>query len=122
MGGHRRARKCRYEPCAMALPLPKRLGFADRTANGRTDRGVMARTLMYPFAIGGAGALVAAGSANVHAVVRLAASAAICWAAAALLLAVYDALPEWGFTFLCAMGTALLLWTVYSDGDAGQAV
>jgi diguanylate cyclase (GGDEF)-like protein len=106
----------------MAFSLPKRLGLADRAASARTDRGVMARTLMYPFAIGGTVALVAAGGAAPHELLRLAASAAVCWAAAALLLAAYDALPEWAFTFLCAVGTGLLLWTAYSDGTAGQAV
>ncbi len=106
----------------MAFSLPKRLGLADRAANGRTDRGVMARTLMYPFAIGGTVSLIAAGGGGSHEILRLAVSAAVCWAAAALLLGVYDALPEWGFTALCVVGTGLLLWTVFSDGDSGQAV
>ena len=106
----------------MAFSMPKRLGLADRTASARTDRGVMARTLMYPFAIGGTLALVAAGGAGSHDLLRFAASAAVCWSAAALLLAAYDALPEWAFTSLCAVGTGVLLWTVYADGAGGQAV
>jgi diguanylate cyclase (GGDEF)-like protein len=102
--------------------MTKRLGLASRTADTRTDRGVMARTLIYPFAVGGTLSLIAAGGAGSGSLPRLAVTAAACWAVAALLLGAYDALPEWSFTFLTALGTGLLLWTVYADGDAAQAV
>ena len=91
--------------------------MADRTADTRTDRGVMARTLMYPFALGGVLALAAVGGG----VTRLAITAAVCWTAAALLLAAYDAMPGWSFALLTATGTGLLLWSVYSGPDAAAA-
>jgi two-component system cell cycle response regulator len=105
----------------MGIPLRKRLGLADATAETRTDRGTMARTLMYPFALGGilgVASLAGAGSADVP---RLAATAAACWAAATLLFAAYDALPDWSFTLLNVVGTGLLVWTVYSGGHPAQA-
>ncbi|MEA2428461.1 MAG: hypothetical protein QOF37_2089 [Thermoleophilaceae bacterium] len=81
----------------------------------------MARTLMYPFALGGTLAMVSAAGASSADVPRLAATAAVCWSAAALLLAAYDAMPRASFTFLSAVGTALLVWTVYSGAIAAQA-
>src|SRR3954471_24908471 len=104
----------------MGTPLRKRLGMSDRGADTRTDRGVMARTLMYPFALGGALALTLALLGG--GVVRFALTAALCWAVAALLLTTYDAMPDWSFLFLTVVGTALLLWTVYAGGPgAAQA-
>src|SRR5215212_1652626 len=103
----------------MTSPLIKRLGMADRAAETRTDRGVMARTMMYPYALGGVLALAAA--AGGAGVVRLAVTAAVCWSAAALLLAAYDAMPAWGFPLLTAAGTALLLWNVSSGAGTAQA-
>ena len=96
----------------MASPLIKRLRMADRAAETRTDRGVMARTMMYPYALGGVLALVAAaGGADL---VRLTVTATVCWSVAALLLATYDAMPAWSFPILTAIGTGLLLWGVSS--------
>jgi two-component system cell cycle response regulator len=106
----------------MRTPLRKRLGFADRGAETRTDRGVMARALVYPFALGGVLALVAIAGASAGDVPRLALSAAACWAATALLLAAYDATPDWTFTIFTGIGALLLVWTVYSGGGGGQAV
>jgi two-component system cell cycle response regulator len=101
----------------MGIPFRQRLGLSDRAAETRTDRGVMARTLLYPYALGGTLALAAAPSAPV----RLGATAAICWCVAALLLAVYDAMPRWSFPALTALGTGLLLWTVNSGAGAALA-
>jgi diguanylate cyclase (GGDEF)-like protein len=81
----------------------------------------MARALMYPFALGGTLALAALALAPAGDMARLGAIAAVCWAGAALLLAAYDAMPAWSFTFLTAVGTSLLLWTVASGGDAAGA-
>jgi diguanylate cyclase (GGDEF)-like protein len=101
----------------MGTALIKRLGLADRTAETRTDRGVMARTLMYPFVLGGVLALAAVQSDPV----RLGVTAAICWSVAALLLAAYDAMPDWSFPLLSAVATVLLLWTVHSGAGAALA-
>src|SRR4051794_37574209 len=101
----------------MGIPFRQRLGLSDRAAETRTDRGVMARTLLYPYALGGTLALAAAPSAPI----RFGATAAICWCVAALLLAVYDAMPRWSFPALTALGTGLLLWTVHSGAGAAMA-
>jgi diguanylate cyclase (GGDEF)-like protein len=101
----------------MGIPLRKRLGLTDRTAETRTDRGVMARTLMYPFALGGVLSLAAAPGAPV----RLGLTAAACWIVAGMLLAVYDALPDWSFPLLTLLGTALLLWQVESGAGVAHA-
>src|SRR4051794_11032307 len=105
----------------MTIPLSKRLGFADVAAETRTDRGVMARALMYPFALGGLLALAGLASTGTAEIVRMAVLATLCWSVAALLLAGYDAMPEWTFTGLVALGTLLLVWTVYSGGAGSQA-
>src|SRR4051794_34515572 len=104
----------------MRPPLRKRLGIADRTVQTRDDRGAMARALMYPFALGGLLAIAAAGSGAE--VGRFAVTATICWVAAGLLLAAYDALPEWSLTLFAAVGTGLLVWTVYAGGPSAQGV
>src|SRR6476661_6082880 len=101
----------------MGIPFRKRLGLSDRAADTRTDRGVMARTLLYPYALGGVLALAAAPGAPV----RLGITAAVCWCVAALLLAAYDALPHWSFPLLTAVGTGLLLWTVHSGAGTALA-
>jgi diguanylate cyclase (GGDEF)-like protein len=102
----------------MGIPLLQRLGMANRSADTRTDRGVMARTLMYPYALGGVLALAAATSGEVA---RPAITAAVCWSVTALLLATYDAMPDWSFPLLTAAGAGLLLWSVYSGAGAAYA-
>jgi diguanylate cyclase (GGDEF)-like protein len=104
----------------MRPPLRQRVGIADMAAQTRTDRGAMARALMYPFGLGGLLAMVAAATGDD--VARLALTAAVCWIVAGLLVAGYDALPEWSFTLLTGVGAALLVWTVYAGGDGAQAV
>src|SRR3954452_7782896 len=106
----------------MGTPMRKRLGLADRTAEGRTDRGVMARSLMYPYAVGGVLALAAAAGTGADNVVRLGLTASVCWIVVAALLIGYEAMPPWTFSFLPALATVMLLWTVYADGAAAQSV
>src|SRR3954468_5970263 len=101
----------------MGIPFRKRLGLTERTADTRTDRGVMARTLMYPFALGGVMSLVAAPGNPVH----FGVVATVCWSVAALLLATYDAMPHWSFPVLTALGTGLLLWTVHAGAGSALA-
>src|SRR4051794_1560992 len=101
----------------MGIPFRKRFGLAYRSAETRTDRGVMARTLMYPYAVGGTLAMAAV-SGDVP---RLALTATICWAVALLLLAAYDAMPDWSFSLLTGLGAGLLLWAVYSRAGAAYA-
>jgi diguanylate cyclase (GGDEF)-like protein len=105
----------------MRTPLIKRLGFSDRGIEARTDRGAMARALMYPLALGGTLSLASLAGANPESAGRLAATAAVCWMGAALLLAAYDELPRWAFSGLTALGTLLLLWSIHAGGDAAQA-
>jgi diguanylate cyclase (GGDEF)-like protein len=99
-------------------PLRQRIGFADRTAEQRADRGVMARALMYMFALGALMALVAAATAVPGDRVHLGVAGLVCCASAAALLIGYDRLPYWAFTALAGVACGLVLWTVYEDGSA----
>src|SRR2546423_4622273 len=98
----------------MAAPLSKRLRFADRSAEVRCDRGLMARALMYSF---GAGALVAFGSVAAAPAAALV-SAGVCLATAAVLLLGYDDLPRWSFAVFTAVGAALGVFAVQEGGSA----
>jgi diguanylate cyclase (GGDEF)-like protein len=93
----------------MNLRISTRLRFADRSADGRSDRGVMARALMYSFF---AGAAVGLGTLTVLG----GAAAAVCLAAAAVLLIGYDDLPRWAFSPLAGIGVALGLVAVHEGG------
>jgi diguanylate cyclase (GGDEF)-like protein len=104
----------------MSAPLRKRLGFADRSAEARTDRGTMARALMYAFAAGGLLAVASLAVASPDHLPRAAVSAALACAVAGLLLAAYDELPRWTFPPIVALGVLLVEWTVYAGG-AGAA-
>src|SRR5437660_962852 len=100
----------------MRPPLRKRLGLADRAVAARTDRGTMARALMYAFAGGGAISLLAlAGAAPSH-LARIGVTAAVAWGAALLLLSLYADTPRWAFPLLVAAGTGAVLWTVWAGG------
>jgi diguanylate cyclase (GGDEF)-like protein len=102
----------------MAPPLKKRLGFADRSAEQRCDRGLMARALMYAYATG---ALIALGSIALTGGTRMwvaGAAAAICCAASAVLLAAYDELPRPAFPALVALGSVLILAGVWEGGTS----
>jgi diguanylate cyclase (GGDEF)-like protein/putative nucleotidyltransferase with HDIG domain len=99
----------------------ERLGFADASfpsIEGRAERGVMARSLMYLFAVGGA--ITAASlffSPDGAEELRIGITAVVAFALAVALLAVYDRLPLWGFQAFLAAGTVLIEWAVYSSGE-----
>jgi two-component system cell cycle response regulator len=93
----------------MGAPLSRRLKFADRAAEARSDRGVMARALMYSFF---AGAAVGLASLSVVGGVV----AGVCLAAAAVLLIGYDDLPYWAFPPLAGLGVAAGLVGVHEGG------
>jgi two-component system cell cycle response regulator len=105
----------------MTPPLVKRLRFADRSTEARSDRGVMARALMYAFA---AGLVVALGSliatSGGHRLLA-AVAAALCCAAALVLLLGYDELPLWSFPALVLLGTGLVDLAV-SEGATSYAM
>jgi diguanylate cyclase (GGDEF)-like protein len=92
-------------------PLSQRLRFADRSAETRSDRGVMARALMYAFF---AGAIAAAASLSEAG----AAAAGVSLALAAVLLIGYEDLPRWAFSVLAASGAAVALAGVWFGGDS----
>src|SRR5207248_1498072 len=106
---------------AMRTPLRKRLGFADRSAETRTDRGTMARALMYAFMAGGAIALGAFAVSSGAGMTRAAIAAAVAWGASLTLLALYDELPPWSYALLTAAGTLLVEWQVYEGGRGAAA-
>ena len=104
----------------MQPSVRERLGWRGQghlVAEDRTDRAVMARSLMYLFAAGGVvsvGSLVLATAANEW---RAAVTAGCAFGLAALLLVAFDRLPIWGFQALLACGTALVGWAIYASGD-----
>jgi diguanylate cyclase (GGDEF)-like protein len=97
-----------------SFSLSKRLRFADRSVETRSDRGVMARAAMYSFL---AGALVALGSMPFRPL-PAAVLATICLTAAAVPLAGYDDLPRWVFSLLVVVGVGVGLAGVWFGGDA----
>jgi diguanylate cyclase (GGDEF)-like protein/putative nucleotidyltransferase with HDIG domain len=105
----------------MSSPRRKRLGFADRSAEERADRGVMARALMYAYAVGAALALASAVGALSHSMALAGVSAGVCLTATAVLMIGYDALPYWSFAALVALGTLLIEWAVL-EGHTAYAV
>src|SRR5437764_142500 len=104
----------------MQPSLRERLGWRGQghlVTEDRTDRAVMARSLMYLFAAGGTvglGSLVLATTTDGW---RAAITAACAFGMAALLLVAFDRLPIWGFQALLAAGTALVGWAIYASGD-----
>jgi diguanylate cyclase (GGDEF)-like protein len=93
----------------MGAPLRTRFTFADRTAESRSDRGLMARALMYSFF---AGALAALGSLSAVG----GALAGVCLMVAAALLIGYDDLPRWSFPLLVGIGAGLAVAGVHYGG------
>ena len=86
-------------------------------AEDRGDRAVMARSLMYLFAAGGAVTLISLLIPNVHDGTRIAITGAVAFGVAALLLFAYDRVPIWGFQVFLAAGTVLVEWAIYASGD-----
>src|SRR5438128_1395531 len=97
--------------------IRERLGLGEAahpSADSRADRGLMARSLMYLFAAGGAvslGSLVIS-PAGIDAA-RIAVTGACSFAIALMLLVAYGRIPLWGFQALLACGTLLIEWSVY---------
>jgi diguanylate cyclase (GGDEF)-like protein len=105
----------------MRPPLAKRIGFADPSIETRADRGLMARSMMYMYGLGGVLALAALAGAHSSDLPRLAATAAITWGGAALLLTAYDALPEWVLQVFVVAAVALVDWAIAASGHHAAA-
>jgi diguanylate cyclase (GGDEF)-like protein/putative nucleotidyltransferase with HDIG domain len=105
----------------MIPPARERLGFADPSlpsAEGCAERGVMARSLMYLFAAGGAitaASLIVSPSGAEE--TRIGIMSAAAFGLALALFFVYDKLPLSGFQAFLAAGTVLIEWAIYADGE-----
>jgi diguanylate cyclase (GGDEF)-like protein len=110
----------------MVPPLRERLALsaapdqpAAAVAEARPDAGLMARSLMYLFAIGGTvtllSLLVGTPPDNVS---RLVVTAVSAYGIALLLLIGYDRMPSWSFDLLLASGTVLVEWAVWASGES----
>ena len=105
----------------MHPPIKERLGLATApypTAEGRSDAGLMARSMMYLFAAGAAvtsASLVLAPAGG--APLRTAAMGASALVLALFVLLAYDRIPVWGFEAMLAAGTLLVASAVYGSGD-----
>jgi diguanylate cyclase (GGDEF)-like protein/putative nucleotidyltransferase with HDIG domain len=105
----------------MNPPVRQRLGFSESAVpspEGHAERGVMARSLMYLFAAGGAitaGSLFFSPSAAEEA--RIAVTAATAFGLAIALFVAYDRLPLWGFQGFLLAGTVLIEWAIYASGE-----
>src|SRR4051794_25673968 len=113
----------------MVPPLRERLALsaapdqpAAALAEARPDAGLMARSLMYLFAVGGTVTLVSLllgdTSGNTG---RIAVTAGCAYGIALLLLVGYDRMPSWSFDLLLASGTVLIEWTVWASGQSTSA-
>jgi diguanylate cyclase (GGDEF)-like protein len=110
----------------MVPPLRERLGLAAApeqpaaaVAEARPDTGLMARSLMYLFAIGGAVTLLSLLVSGPEAeVARITVTAGCAFGIALLLFVSYDRTPNWAFDALLACGTVLIEWTVWASGDS----
>jgi diguanylate cyclase (GGDEF)-like protein len=106
----------------MRAPIRERLGFSEApfpSAEGCAERGVMARSLMYIFAAGGAitaGSLLLSPDGTDQ--FRIAITAASAFGLAMALFLAYDRMPLWGFQLFLALGTVLIEWAIYASGEA----
>jgi diguanylate cyclase (GGDEF)-like protein len=109
----------------LSSPLRQRLGLGtreDAAFLAMTDRGVMARALMYLLAAVGTAVVASmvipqAPLANEQGVPVL---AGIAYAAAIGVLFGFERLPEWGVHALLFGVTALISWSVWASGEAGS--
>src|SRR5947209_3124113 len=106
----------------MQPPLSKRIGFADRSVETRADRALMARSLMYVFALGGCVAVAALALSPAHDLPRLGATAAFAWVSALILLGGYDTLPVVVLQVLVACGTAAVGWSMAASPHHATAL
>ena len=97
-----------------SFSLSKRLRFADRSVEKRSDRGVMARAAMYSFLAGAAVALSSMPARPLPAAIV----ATVCLTAAAVPLVGYDDLPRWIFPLLASIGVAVGLAGVRFGGES----
>jgi diguanylate cyclase (GGDEF)-like protein/putative nucleotidyltransferase with HDIG domain len=85
----------------------------------RSDRAVMARSLMYLFAAGGLVTIISSFLAPEGAdVARIAVTGGSAFGIAAILLIGYGRVPLWCFQLFLALGTALVEWAIYASGDS----
>ncbi|HEX8054263.1 MAG TPA: diguanylate cyclase [Thermoleophilaceae bacterium] len=105
----------------MPTPFVERLGLTEPafpSVEGCSERGLMARALMYLFAAGGAimaGSLLLSPEGTDQ--LRIAITAAAAFGLALGLFLAYDRLPLWGFQVFLAAGTALIEWAIYASGE-----
>ena len=110
----------------MVPPMRERLGLSAgpeqspaAVAEARPDTGLMARSMMYLFAVGGAvGLLSLLFSGPDAAAPRIVVTGACAFGIALLLLVLYDRTPGWAFDALLACGTVLVEWTVWASGES----
>ncbi len=105
----------------MRTPYLERLGVSEAafpSQEGCSERGVMARSLMYLFTAGGtitAGSLLLSPTAADQ--TRIGITAAAAFGLALVLLVAYDRLPLWAYQVFLATGTVLIEWAVYASGE-----
>ncbi|MDQ3934832.1 MAG: diguanylate cyclase [Actinomycetota bacterium] len=85
---------------------------------GRAERGVMARSLMYLFMAGGAitGASLFFSPTEAEET-RIAITAAAAFGLAFVMFLGYDRLPLWAFQAFLLAGTVLIEWAIYASGE-----
>jgi diguanylate cyclase (GGDEF)-like protein len=109
----------------LSSPLRQRLGLGSRDDAAflaMTDRGVMARALMYLLAAVGTAivASVAIPNAPLADEKAVPVLAAIAYAAAIGVFFGFERLPQWGIHALLLGVTALISWSVYASDDSGS--
>ena len=112
----------------MVPPLRERLGLtpgpdqsAAAVAEARPETGLMARSLMFLFAIGGVLTLLSLAVGAPDVAPRITVTATCAFGVAVLLLVSYDRTPGWAFDVLLAVGTVLIEWTVWASGESTSA-
>lgn len=109
----------------MSTPLRERLGLGgreDAALSAVTDRGVMARALMYLLVAVGTAvvASVAIPNAPLHDEQGVPVLAGIAYAAAIGVFFGFERLPNWGLHALLLGVTALIGWAIYATGEPGS--
>src|SRR5213083_2398962 len=108
----------------LSSPLRQRLGLGARAHENAaslaiTDRGVMARALMYLLAAVGTAvvASVAIPNAPLHGEQAVPILAGATYAAAVGVFLGYERVPKWAIHALLVGVTALISWSVYASGE-----
>lgn len=108
----------------MNPPALERLGLRPNPnsfVHGGSDRGLMARSLMWLFVAGAAITLASLPLQHGEAdQARMALMAASATAISAVLFAGYDRLPAWAFPLFLACGSLMIEWTIYVSEAAGS--